>query len=75
MFSGNRDAWYDSSKQMAAYKYLNRKAGLSTDGKSPTEDDIIVSIMADLQQRQDTESENFASAIGSKVRYCTLNPC
>ena len=56
-------------QEMAALKIVTRQHKLETDndGVPTSKDDVIVSIMADLQQQQDQESERVLKEIVEKV--------
>ena len=50
-------------REMSSLKIYNRQHNLSMNNKQIKSDDVIVSIMADLQQRQDQESELMIKAM------------
>jgi len=56
--TADTDNWMQTLKEMIIMKGINRAISMkSTNSVEPSKDDIIISIMADLQQRQDRESE------------------
>ena len=62
------DSWMQTLKEMIILKGINRAISMkSTNNVEPSKDDIIISIMADLQQRQDKESEQQINEMSEMV--------
>ena len=63
--------------ESAVFKVVNRQKYLETtqDGEQAVEkDDVIVSLLADLQQEQDQESEKLVNEMQDKVtNFCSRN--
>ena len=56
-------------KEMATLKIANRLASLQSADKDVSNDKVIVSILADLQEKQDHESEAILKNVPNKVGY------
>lgn len=53
-------------------KMEGRRLYLKTDDAQPTDDHIVVSLLADLQEKHDSEAEMFILKFSQQVRNSTL---
>lgn len=72
IFLGDKEARQKLLQKAAVFKVVNRQKFLEITQEGPVEkDDVIVSLLADLQQEQDQESEKLVNEMQDKVNnYC-----
>ena len=69
-FVGDKEARRNLLVEAAVFKIVNRQKYLETSQDGVVEkDDVIVSLLADLQQEQDQESEKLVNELQDKVRF------
>lgn len=62
--------------EAAVFKVVNRQKYLElSQEETVKKDDVIVSLLADLQQEQDQESEKLVNEMQDKVCYVSLVVC
>ena len=67
-FVGDKEARRNLLVEAAVFKIVNRQKYLETSQDGVVEkDDVIVSLLADLQQEQDQESEKLVNELQDKV--------
>lgn len=67
-FSADKEARQNLLLEAAVFKVVNRQKYLETTQEEAVEkDDVIVSLLADLQQEQDQESEKLVNEMQDKV--------
>ena len=72
-FVGDKEARRNLLVEAAVFKIVNRQKYLETSQDSVVEkDDVIVSLLADLQQEQDQESEKLVNDLQDKVNFSQL---
>ena len=73
-FSADKEARQNFLREAAVFKVVNRQKYLETIQEGAVEkDDVIVSLLADLQQEQDQESEKLVNDMQDKVNNFCLN--
>ena len=72
-FVGDKEARHNLLLEAAVFKIVNRQKYLETSQDGVVaKDDVIVSLLADLQQEQDQESEKLVNDLQDKVRFSHL---
>lgn len=72
-FVGDKEARRNLLVEAAVFKIVNRQKYLETSQDEVVEkDDVIVSLLADLQQEQDQESEKLVNDLQNKVSFSQL---
>ena len=72
-FAGDKEARRNLLVEAAVFKIVNRQKYLETSQDEVVEkDDVIVSLLADLQQEQDQESEKLVNDLQNKVSFSQL---
>ena len=73
-FVGDEKARRNLLVEAAVFKIVNRQKYLETSQDGVVEkDDVIVSLLADLQQEQDQESEKLVNGLQDKVSFSHLH--
>ena len=73
-FVGDQQARRNLLVESAVFKIVNRQKYLETSQDGVVEkDDVIVSLLADLQQEQDQESEKLVNDLQDKVSFSHLH--
>ena len=73
-FVGDKEARRNLLVEAAVFKIVNRQKYLETSQDGVVEkDDVIVSLLADLQQEQDQESEKLVNELQDKVSLSHLH--
>lgn len=73
-FVGDKEARRNLLVEAAVFKIVNRQKYLETSQDGVVEkDDVIVSLLADLQQEQDQESEKLVNELQDKVGFSHLH--
>ena len=73
-FVGDEKARRNLLVEAAVFKIVNRQKHLETSQDGVVEkDDVIVSLLADLQQEQDQESEKLVNDLQDKVSFSHLH--
>ena len=73
-FVGDKEARRNLLVEAAVFKIVNRQKYLETSQDGVVEkDDVIVSLLADLQQEQDQESEKLVNELQDKVSFSHLH--
>lgn len=73
-FIGDKEARRNLLGEAAVFKIVNRQKYLETSqGEVVEKDDVIVSLLADLQQEQDQESEKLVNDLQDKVSFSHLH--
>ena len=73
-FVGDEKARRNLLVEAAVFKIVNRQKYLETSQDGVVEkDDVIVSLLADLQQEQDQESEKLVNDLQDKVSFSHLH--
>ena len=73
-FVGDKEARRNLLVEAAVFKVVNRQKYLETSQDGVVEkDDVIVSLLADLQQEQDQESEKLVNDLQDKVSFSHLH--
>ena len=70
LFTADKETRQNLLREAAVFKVVNRQKYLeiTQDGEQAVEkDDVIVSLLADLQQEQDQESEKLVNEMQDKV--------
>ena len=74
LFTADKETRQNLLREAAVFKVVNRQKYLeiTQDGEQAVEkDDVIVSLLADLQQEQDQESEKLVNEMQDKViEFC-----
>ena len=67
-YTADKEARHNLLLEAAVFKIVNRQKYLETSQDGAVEkDDVIVSLLADLQQEQDQESEKLVNDMQDKV--------
>ena len=73
-FVGDKEARRNLLVEATVFKIVNRQKYLETSQDEVVEkDDVIVSLLADLQQEQDQESEKLVNELQDKVSFSHLH--
>lgn len=75
-FTADKEARHNLLVEAAVFKVVNRQKYLElSQEETVKKDDVIVSLLADLQQEQDQESEKLVNEMQDKVCYVSLVVC
>lgn len=74
--TADKEARHNLLVEAAVFKVVNRQKYLElSQEETVKKDDVIVSLLADLQQEQDQESERLVNEMQDKVCYVSLVVC
>lgn len=75
-FTADKEARHNLLVEAAVFKVVNRQKYLElSQEETVKKDDVIVSLLADLQQEQDQESEKLVNEMQDKVCYVSFVVC